>query len=262
MTQIWSTGLTSVIAMSALVVIPTHQEALNIGKVLETLRDTHSNIDVLVVDDASTDGTGDIARSFDSPEFKVQVIERPTKNGLGNAYRFGFQYALDHGYDVVAEMDADLSHDPRVLPELVAIADMGIDLAIGSRYVPGGRIEGWPKGRLRLSRWGNRYVALLLGLAINDTTAGFRAFTTRTVKENALTTTKSDGYTFQIETTYRLVRNGARIVEVPIVFRERTAGVSKMSKAIVREALMNVTRWGLKDIVTGRRKPVYESSNP
>ncbi len=262
MTQIWSTGLTSVIAMSALVVIPTHQEALNIGKVLETLRDTHSNIDVLVVDDASTDGTGDIARSFDSPEFKVQVIERPTKNGLGNAYRFGFQYALDHGYDVVAEMDADLSHDPRVLPELVAIADMGIDLAIGSRYVPGGRIEGWPKGRLRLSRWGNRYVALLLGLAINDATAGFRAFTTRTVKENALTTTKSDGYTFQIETTYRLVRNGARIVEVPIVFRERTAGVSKMSKAIVREALMNVTRWGLKDIVTGRRKPVYESSNP
>lgn len=248
--------------MSALVVIPTHQEALNIGKVLETLRDTHSNIDVLVVDDASTDGTGDIARSFDSPEFKVQVIERPTKNGLGNAYRFGFQYALDHGYDVVAEMDADLSHDPRVLPELVAIADMGIDLAIGSRYVPGGRIEGWPKGRLRLSRWGNRYVALLLGLAINDATAGFRAFTTRTVKENALTTTKSDGYTFQIETTYRLVRNGARIVEVPIVFRERTAGVSKMSKAIVREALMNVTRWGLKDIVTGRRKPVYESSNP
>lgn len=247
--------------MSALVVIPTHQESMNIGTVLTTLRDTMSGIDVLVVDDASTDGTGDIARSFNSPDFKVHVIERAEKNGLGNAYRFGFQYALDHNYDVVAEMDADLSHDPRVLPELVAIAEMGIDLAIGSRYVPGGRIEGWPKGRLRLSRWGNRYVALLLGLAINDATAGFRAFTTQTVRDNALTTTRSDGYTFQIETTYRLVRSGARVVEVPIVFRERTAGVSKMSKAIVREALINVTRWGVKDIVTGRRKPVYRSQS-
>ena len=253
--------LTSVVTMSALVVIPTHQEAMNIGAVLSALRDTNSGIDVLVVDDASTDGTGDIARGFDSPTFKVTVIERPDKNGLGNAYRFGFQYALDHNYDVVAEMDADLSHDPSVLPELVSIASMGIDLAIGSRYVPGGRIEGWPKNRLRLSRWGNRYVALLLGLAINDATAGFRAFTTDTVRANDLTNTKSDGYTFQIETTYRLVRSGARVVEVPIVFRERTAGVSKMSKAIVREALLNVTRWGVKDILTGKRKPVYRSEN-
>jgi dolichol-phosphate mannosyltransferase len=245
--------------VSALVVIPTHQEAQNIGAVLSMLQETASEIDVLVIDDASTDGTGSIARSFDSPSFRVNVIERPTKNGLGNAYRLGFQYALDHGYDVVAEMDADLSHDPRVLPELVAIASLGIDLAIGSRYVPGGRIEGWPKGRLRLSRWGNRYVALMLGLAINDATAGFRAFTTETVRKNALTSTKSDGYTFQIETTYRLVRNNARIVEVPIVFRERVAGTSKMSKAIVREALLNVTRWGIKDILRGKRKPVYST---
>lgn len=247
--------------MTALVVIPTHQEAENIAAVLSAVRDHAKGIHVLVIDDASTDGTGDIARGFNAADFNVAVIERPTKNGLGDAYRHGFQYALDNGYEVVAEMDADLSHDPRVLPELVTIASMGIDLAIGSRYVPGGRIEGWPKKRLRLSRWGNRYVALMLGLAINDATAGFRAFRTDTVRTNALIDTKSDGYTFQIETTYRLVRNNARIVEVPIIFRERVAGSSKMSKAIVREALLNVTRWGLKDIFSGKRRPVYSTEH-
>jgi len=239
--------------MRTLVILPTHQEAGNIEKVMRRLRQALPDAHVLVVDDASTDGTCDTARALGEELGNIDVMSRPTKNGLGNAYRTGFEWGLQHQFDVLCEMDADLSHEPEVLPELVSAAAMGADLAIGSRYVPGGAIRGWPKNRLFLSRWGNRYVALLLGLAINDATSGFRAFRAETVRRFDLTSTTSDGYTFQVETTYRLVRGGARIVEIPIVFHERIVGASKMSGRIVREALLLVTIWGLRDIIRGRR---------
>lgn len=239
--------------MRTLVILPTHQEAGNIEKVMRRLRQALPDAHVLVVDDASTDGTCDTARALGEELGNIVVMSRPTKNGLGNAYRTGFEWGLQHQFDVLCEIDADLSHEPEVLPELVSAAAMGADLAIGSRYVPGGAIRGWPKNRVFLSRWGNRYVALLLGLAINDATSGFRAFRAETVRRFDLTSTTSDGYTFQVETTYRLVRGGARIVEIPIVFHERTVGASKMSGRIVREALLLVTMWGLRDIIRGRR---------
>ncbi len=239
--------------MKTLVILPTHQEAGNIERVLRRLRQSLPDAHVLVIDDASTDGTCDVARRLGEELRNVDVLSRPTKNGLGNAYRTGFEWGLQHDFEILCEIDADLSHEPEVLPELVSAAAMGADLAIGSRYVPGGAIRGWPKNRLFLSRWGNRYVALLLGLAINDATSGFRAFRADSVRRFELTSTTSDGYTFQVETTYRLVRGGARIVEIPIVFHERTVGASKMSGRIVREALLLVTMWGIRDLMRGRR---------
>ncbi len=239
--------------MKTLVILPTHQEAGNIDNVLRRVRASLPNAHVLVVDDASTDGTCDLAKVLALELGQIDLLSRSAKNGLGDAYRAGFAWGLEHEFEVLCEMDADLSHQPEVLAELVSAAVMGADLVIGSRYVPGGAIRGWPKNRLFLSRWGNRYVALLLGLAINDATSGFRAFRADAVQRFDLISTTSDGYTFQVETTYRLVRGGARIVEIPIVFHERTVGASKMSSRIVREALLLVTRWGLRDIVRGRR---------
>ena len=236
-----------------LVCIPTHYEAGNIAIVIQRIHRAVPHADVLVIDDISTDATPDLAEQLHGVEGNVFVIRRQSKDGLGNAYRTAFAWGLERQYDILAEIDADLSHDPAVLPELVSAATLGADLAIGSRYIPGGGIIGWPRKRLFLSRWGNRYVALVLGLAINDATSGFRAFRADTVNRLGLTKTKSDGYTFQIETTYTLVRAGARIVEIPIVFRERTTGSSKMSQSIVTEALWRVTRWGLRDIVKRKR---------
>lgn len=239
-----------------LVCLPTHKEADNIENVLRKIRIALPASTILVIDDASTDGTPDIAEGLNAEIGGIEVLRRQSKDGLGNAYRTGFGWGLEHQYDILVEIDADLSHDPSVLPELVSAAALGADLAIGSRYVPGGTIIGWPKKRLFLSRWGNRYVAIMLGLAINDATSGFRAFRAETVRALDLVNTKSDGYTFQIETTYRLVRDGRRIVEIPIVFRERELGASKMSGSIVREALLNVTKWGLRDTMTRRRRAV------
>ena len=236
-----------------LVIVPTHQEAENIAAVLGRIRAAVPDADVLVIDDASTDGTPDIAERVGREQGRIEVMRRDTKNGLGNAYRIGFGIGLERGYDVLVEIDADLSHEPEVLPQLISPVLLGADLAIGSRYVPGGTIVGWPRNRLRLSKWGNRYVALMLGLAINDATAGFRAFAADVVRRCDLTGTRSDGYMFQVETTYRLVRSGARIVEIPIIFRERQLGVSKMKGSIVREALWLVTRWGARDVLLRRR---------
>lgn len=209
-----------------------------------------------MIDDASRDGTPDIAERVGLEIGGVHVLRRSGKSGLGDAYRTGFAWGLDRDYEIIVEIDADLSHDPAVLPELVSAAALGADLVIGSRYVPGGAIIGWPKKRLVLSRWGNRYVALMLGLAINDATAGYRAFRASAIRACDLLGTTSDGYSFQIETTYRLVRAGLRIVEIPIVFRERVSGTSKMSGSIVREALLLVTLWGMRDIARGRRSAV------
>lgn len=229
---------------------------MNIAEVLRRIRRTLPDAHVLVIDDASTDGTPDIAESLGGELGGVHVLRRDSKNGLGNAYRTAFKWGLDNGYQILVEIDADLSHDPEVLPEIVGATALGADLTIGSRYVPGGTIVGWPKRRLFLSRWGNRYIAVMLGLAINDATSGFRAFRAETVAALDLCGTTSDGYTFQVETTYRLVRAGKRIVEIPIVFRERELGSSKMSGSIVKEALWNVTRWGLRDLILRRRRAV------
>lgn len=236
-----------------LVVIPTHQEAENISVVIPRILDAVPDVHILVVDDASTDGTPDIAEQLDAGKNQISVLRRATKDGLGNAYRVGFAWGLERNFDILCEIDADLSHDPKVLPELISPVVLGAQLAIGSRYIPGGAIIGWPYKRLALSRWGNRYVALMLGLAINDATAGFRAFDAEIVRQCNLLDTRSDGYMFQVETTYRLVRAGARIVEIPIVFTERQVGHSKMKSSIVKEALWYVTKWGLRDLLTRRR---------
>lgn len=236
-----------------LVVIPTHQEAENISVVIPRILDAVPGVHILVVDDASTDGTPDIAEKLDDGKTQISVIRRATKDGLGNAYRVGFAWGLERNFDILCEIDADLSHDPKVLPELISPVVLGAQLSIGSRYIPGGAIIGWPYKRLALSRWGNRYVALMLGLAINDATAGFRAFDAEIVRRCNLLETRSDGYMFQVETTYRLVRAGARIVEIPIVFTERQVGQSKMKSSIVKEALWYVTKWGLRDLLTRRR---------
>ena len=236
-----------------LVVIPTHQEADNIATVIPRIFEAVPEAHILVVDDASTDGTPDIAEQLDEGKGRITVMRRATKDGLGNAYRVGFAWGLERNFDILCEIDADLSHDPKVLPELISPVALGAQLAIGSRYVPGGAIVGWPYKRLALSRWGNRYVALMLGLAINDATAGYRAFAADIVRQCHLLDTKSDGYMFQVETTYRLVRAGARIIEIPIVFTERQLGHSKMKSSIVKEALWFVTIWGLRDLLTRRR---------
>ena len=241
-----------------LVIIPTHQEAENIVAIIPRILAAAPEAHVLVVDDASTDGTPDLAENLDAGREQITVIRRTTKDGLGNAYRVGFAWGLERDFDILCEIDADLSHDPAVLPELISPVALGAQLAIGSRYIPGGAIVGWPKKRLALSRWGNRYVALMLGLAINDATAGFRAFDANIIRKCQLVDTRSDGYMFQVETTYRLVRSGSRIVEIPIVFTERLLGHSKMKSSIVKEALWLVTKWGLRDMLTRRRIQVTD----
>jgi dolichol-phosphate mannosyltransferase len=239
-----------------LVIIPTHQEADNIVTVITRILAAVPGVHVLVVDDASVDGTPDLAEELDAGRGQISVIRRNSKDGLGNAYRVGFAWGLERDFDILCEIDADLSHDPAVLPELISPVALGAQLAIGSRYIPGGAIVGWPRKRLALSRWGNRYVALMLGLAINDATAGFRAFDANIIRKCDLVGTRSDGYMFQVETTYRLVRTGSRIVEIPIVFTERQLGHSKMKSSIVKEALWLVTKWGLRDMLTRRRLQV------
>jgi len=239
-----------------LVIIPTHQEADNIVTVITRILAAVPGVHVLVVDDASVDGTPDLAEELDAGRGQISVIRRNNKDGLGNAYRVGFAWGLERDFDILCEIDADLSHDPAVLPELISPVALGAQLAIGSRYIPGGAIVGWPRKRLALSRWGNRYVALMLGLAINDATAGFRAFDANIIRKCDLVGTRSDGYMFQVETTYRLVRTGSRIVEIPIVFTERQLGHSKMKSSIVKEALWLVTKWGLRDMLTRRRLQV------
>jgi dolichol-phosphate mannosyltransferase len=181
-----------------LVIIPTHQEAENIVAIIPRILAAVPEAHVLVVDDASTDGTPDLAENLDAGREQITVIRRTTKDGLGNAYRVGFAWGLERDFDILCEIDADLSHDPAVLPELISPVALGAQLAIGSRYIPGGAIVGWPKKRLALSRWGNRYVALMLGLAINDATARFRAFDANIIRKCQLFDTRSDGYKFQI----------------------------------------------------------------
>jgi dolichol-phosphate mannosyltransferase len=239
--------------MRALLVLPTYQEAENLVEVLDRVRAASPDTHVLVVDDGSPDGTADLAEQHAEVVGDVEVLRRPEKSGLGSAYRDGFRWGLDRGFDVLLEMDSDLSHDPGALPSLLGAVELGADLVIGSRYVPGGSIPNWSWHRRALSRWGNRYAAGVLGLAVNDSTAGFRAYRATTLKQIELDRITADGYGFQIEMTYEVVRRGGKVVEVPIDFTDRIRGTSKMSSRIVVEALVLVTWWGLRDRVFRRR---------
>jgi dolichol-phosphate mannosyltransferase len=228
-------------------VVPTYNEAENIEEVCRGIRAALPRAGILVVDDASPDGTAKVARELAIELGDVEVLERQGKHGLGAAYRAGLRAAINSGADVCVQLDADLSHDPATLPALVANVEHGAALAIGSRYVPGGITENWPGSRRWLSRWGNRYAAGVLGLAVNDATAGFRAYRSGALEQMDFESVRADGYGFQVEMTHRLVRIGGRIVEFPITFRERRLGESKLSNGIVREALLLVVRLWLQD---------------
>ncbi len=241
--------------MRVLVAIPTLDEAGSIVQLLEQLAEHVPDADVLVVDDGSGDGTPDLVREVAARRCapSIELVERPHKQGLGSAYLLAFGIAVERGYDAVVEIDADLSHDVRVLPTMLDVARRGIDVVIGSRYIPGGGVDGWSKRRLWLSRWGNRYAAFALGLAINDATAGFRVYRTELLRRLDLDEVAAEGYAFQVEMTYRAIGQGASIVEIPITFRERITGESKMHGGIVAEALLLVTRWALADALSLRR---------
>ncbi len=230
------------------IVLPTFNEAQNIEGVLGRLRAVLPDAHLLVVDDSSPDGTGDLAAAVEG----VEVHRRPTKSGLGSAYLHGFAAALESGADCVVEMDSDFSHDPDQLPSLLAAIEDGADLVIGSRYVAGGSIPDWSRRRRLLSECGNRYSATALGLPVRDATSGFRVYRSELLRALDLESVRADGYAFQVELVYRAHRAGARIVERPITFVDRQAGTSKMSGRIVVEALGLVTLWGIRDRLTGR----------
>ena len=233
---------------SPLVILPTFNEAPNIADMLARIRGALPGAHVLVVDDGSPDGTADLAEAAAQELGSVDVMRRPGKAGLGPAYRAGFAWGIERGHDVLMEMDADGQHDPAVLPELLAaIVEGDADLAIGSRYIPGGAVPGWPASRRMLSKWGNRYIGLMLKLPVRDATAGFRAYRTPIIEKVGLDRSRADGYGFQVEMVYEVAKAGGRIVEIPITFRDRERGVSKMSPDIVTEALLLVTRWGMRD---------------
>ncbi|HYF46859.1 MAG TPA: polyprenol monophosphomannose synthase [Acidimicrobiales bacterium] len=237
--------------MRALVVLPTYNEAENIAEVLERVRASVPEAHVLVVDDGSPDGTADLAEEKGRALGEIDVVRRDAKAGLGSAYRAGFAWGLEREFDALVEMDSDLSHDPAALPALLGALEHGADLAIGSRYVPGGSIPEWSWHRRALSRWGNRYAAGMLGLAVNDATAGFRAYRAGMLGRIDLPSVKAEGYTFQIEMTYEVVIRDGKIVEVPIAFTDRVRGTSKMSSRIVVEALGLVTWWAVRDRLLG-----------
>jgi dolichol-phosphate mannosyltransferase len=246
--------------MKTLVIIPTYLEAENIADVLGKVRSAAPHVHVLVVDDASPDGTADLARAAGEQLGQVDVLARPGKGGLGGAYRAGFQRAFSEGYEVIVQMDADLSHPPDRLAALLAEVDKGADIAIGSRYVKGGATANWPLVRRLLSRSANIYASLMLGLGVHDATAGFRAYRADILQLVEASATKATGYGFQLELSYRAHRLGARIVEVPITFNDRVRGVSKMSWHIIGEAMSLVAWWALRDRILRRSGPIAKRS--
>jgi dolichol-phosphate mannosyltransferase len=226
------------------VIIPTYNERENLELIVTRVRTSVPDADILVVDDNSPDRTGEIADKLMAADPHVHVLHRQGKSGLGSAYLAGFRWALDRGYGAMVEMDADGSHQPEELPSLLA-ALAGADLVIGSRWVPGGTVRNWPKSREFLSRGANAYARIMLGIPVRDTTAGYRAYRADTLREIGLEQVRSQGYCFQIDLTLRAIAAGLTVTEVPITFTERTRGASKMSRAVVAEALWRVTQWGL-----------------
>jgi len=227
------------------VIIPTYQERDNISPIVARVRSSVPEADVLIADDNSPDGTGKIADELAAHDDHVQVLHRPAKAGLGAAYVAGFGVALAAGYDVVVEMDADGSHQPEQLPRLLE-ALASADVVLGSRWVEGGQVSNWPKSREILSRGGNAYARVALGIPLRDATGGYRAYRAKVLRSFDLTTVRSQGYCFQVDLALRSWERGYRIVEVPITFVERELGASKMNRAIVIEALVRVAVWGVK----------------
>ena len=227
-------------------VVPTYNEAVNLRWILGRLRRAEPGVDVLVVDDSSPDGTGELADELAAGDPQIHVLHRTLKNGLGAAYLEGFAWALERGYDVIGEMDADGSHQPEELHRLLE-ALREADLVIGSRYVHGGSVVNWPISRQALSRGGNLYVRLLLGIGVRDATAGYRLFRRETLEKVDLDSVESAGYVFQTDLATRTIRAGLVVKEVPIEFVERVRGASKMSGAVASESLKLVTRWGLQE---------------
>jgi len=230
---------------SVVVIMPTYNERENLETIAGRLRAAVPDADLLIVDDNSPDGTGELAGKLSEQDPQISVMHRTGKEGLGPAYIAGFRCAMDCNYDVVVQMDADGSHQPEHLPELLAALEAGADGVIGSRWVPGGRTVNWPKSREILSRGGNAYARIMLGLDIKDATGGYRAYRTTALRAISLDTVESAGYCFQIDLTRRLVHAGQRIMEVPITFVERELGASKMSRAIVGEAFLRVAQWAV-----------------
>ncbi len=233
--------------LRCLIVLPTYQEAANVAVVLRRIRAAAPAASVLVVDDGSPDGTAAIAQAVADELGHIEVLRRGGKSGLGSAYRDGFRWGLERGWEVIIEMDADFSHDPADLPRLIAAVEDGADLAIGARYIPGGSIPRWSWHRRLLSRQGNRYAAWALGLAISDATSGFRAYRASILAKVDLAAVRADGYGFQVEMAYQVAGLGGVVVELPIRFSDRSLGRSKMSGRIVVEALFLVTWWGVRD---------------
>ena len=234
--------------MKRLIIIPTYNELANapilIERIFKRIPDSH----LLIIDDGSPDKTGEKIKEINKRYPGLFLLERASKSGLGSAYRTGFAWGLERGYEELIEMDADLSHRVRDLKKMIEAKELqpNTDLVIGSRWVPGGRTENWSKSRELLSRAANLYVRAMLGMGVKDSTAGFRIYSSSILKKLNLEAIKSEGYSFQIEMTRAVYKLGGKMIEVPITFRERENGVSKMSKSIVREAMLLVTIWGLK----------------
>jgi dolichol-phosphate mannosyltransferase len=239
-----------------LVIIPTYEERDNVEHIVGRVRAAVPAAEVLIADDASPDGTGEIADRLAAEDDHVHVLHRAGKEGLGAAYVAGFRWGMERGFDVLVEMDADGSHQPEELPRLLSALEDN-DLVIGSRWVRGGRVENWPKKREALSRGANTYSRLLLGFGVHDSTGGFRAYRATTLSKIGIDDVTSQGYCFQVDLTLRTVRAGLKVAEVPITFVERTHGASKMSRDIMVEAFLKLTQWGVEGRLgrlTGHRR--------
>ncbi|MFV0306265.1 MAG: polyprenol monophosphomannose synthase [Desertimonas sp.] len=247
-------GVEPAAGAGVVVVTPTYNEAENVETLLRAVRTVLPAARVLVVDDDSPDGTAELAEKVAADIGGIDVLRRPGKDGLGSAYRAGFQRVLAGDADVVVSMDTDMSHDPAALPELLRVLASGADAVIGSRYVPGGATVDWPLHRRLLSRWGNRYTSLVLGLQLRDCTSGYRAYRAEALRAIEPASTEAEGYAFLTELVRRLVGRGYRVLECPIVFEDRRYGQSKMSGRIIAESMLRVTGWGVRDLVGGRTR--------
>jgi len=234
-----------------LIVTPTYNERDNLAPFLDGVFDVLPDANVLVVDDASPDGTGALADRIAASDPRVKVYHRPGKLGLGSAYLEAFRRGIDEGYDLIFEMDTDLSHDPRYLPDFLRAFEQGADLVIGSRNVPGGGVDGWGPGRHIISKGGSLYSRTILGLGVRDLTSGYKGFRREVLESIVLGDVRSEGYSFQVELTFRAVLRGFKVAEVPIVFVDRRAGQSKMNKRIFAEAVLMMPRLRLMAL-TGR----------